>query len=435
MAYLPEQARWIESIIQLELNTAARGGANGIMNQQATDLADRTQYLKKVLAAVEQEINSIQGKGGFINEHDFGDPTDTGTYPTPADFQAALTAYALQEIGITDPLEIFNGTKVTNAWDNHVWQLTNTQDTAPAVFDWADVGDRAIAIAQEGKPGLVAPSEQIEVDPITGEMTLKGGVIGTAGAIPNLTADPEDDEIPTTPFYVRLDSSGANLIARLRLEGALANVSVKQLSNKTYTPPVITAFTAANPLSLATVRWETPSNYVHHFELTYGGVAYTIAGTLREYTADIAIGTELTLKLVDIAGNYAEAETTVTDYQAPNLANVAASKEGASQALVSWQSSGSIDHFEVKVNSGTPITIGGSIRAASVTANVGDSITVDVYDVYLAKIATQTVTVVSYTIPTIVTFRAFNPDETTARISWTVTGDTSIDSFELEYGA
>jgi hypothetical protein len=434
MAYLPEQARWVENIIQLETNTPAKGGASGIMNQQATDLADRTQHLKKGMEKAQQDINSVKGMGGFINEHEFGDPADTSVYPTPADFQAALTAYALQEIGITDPLEIFNGTKVTNAWDNHVWQLTNTRDTVPPVFDWADRGELELSIAKEGQPGVVAPGEQIKVDPLTGEMYLEDGIIGSAGAIPNLTEDPTDDEIPNTPFYVRLDSGGANLIARLRLEGSLTNVNVKQLSNKTYALPSITAFTAANPLSLATVRWETPSNYVHHFELTYGGTTYTVAGTQREYTADIAIGTELTLKLVDIAGNYAEAETTVTDYMAPNLANVVASKEGSNQVQVTWQSTGSVDHFEITVNAGSPVTIGGSLRSASVTANVGDSITVDVYDVYLAKIATQTITVVSYTIPAITAFRAFNPDETTARMSWTVTGDESIDSFELEYG-
>jgi hypothetical protein len=435
MAYLPEQNRWIESIIQLELNTAAAGGAGGIMNRQATELADRTQFLKALLELCQQEINSVKGKGGFINEHEFGDPTDTIAYPTPADFQAALTVYALQEIGITDPLEIFNGTKVTNEWDKHVWQLTNTQDTEPPVFDWADIGDVAVAIAQEGRPGIVAPSEQIAVDPITGEMTIIGGISGNAGAIPNLTVDPADDEIPTTPFYVKLDSGGANLIARIRANGVLTNITVKNLSNKTYAAPVITSFTASNPVSLATVRWETTSNYVHHFELTFGGQIYTIAPTQREFTGDIPIGTPLSIRAVDIAGAFTEAQTIVTDYLAPTISSVLATKQGEAQTLVVWQSTGSIDHFEIKVNNGNPLSIGGTLREATVDANVGNSITVDVYDVYMAKIATQTVTVVSYAMPTITALRAFNPDETTARISWAVTEDTSINSFDLEYGA
>jgi hypothetical protein len=37
------------------------------------------------------------------------------------------------------------------------------------------------------------------------------------------------------------------------------------------------------------------------------------------------------------------------------------------------------------------------------------------------------------TMPIITAFRAFNPDGTTAWISWTVSGDESPDSFELEY--
>jgi hypothetical protein len=195
MANLPEKAEWAAGILQLEINTPARGGAGGVMNEQAARLADRTQYLKKGLEAAEEEINGIQGKGGFINIHDFGDPGDTGLYPAPADFQAMLTAYALREVGITDPLEIFNGTKVTNAWDNHVWRLTNTPDTEPAVFDWADIGDIEIAIAREGRPGLVAPGAQVGVNPLTGEMYLEEGAYGgvlmeSGGAMTGTLEDP-----------------------------------------------------------------------------------------------------------------------------------------------------------------------------------------------------------------------------------------------------
>ncbi|MDR3173621.1 MAG: hypothetical protein LBU19_05175 [Treponema sp.] len=130
---------------------------------------------------------AMQGRGGYLTAHDFG---------TRSPSQQALTDYALAEIGIEDPLEIFNGTHVKNTYadpdaaanpqglpDNHAWVLTNTPDTDPPVFGWADNGLDSAGVAGENVLGFVSGSGdpgKVAVHPVTGEMSVNG------------TADPGD---------------------------------------------------------------------------------------------------------------------------------------------------------------------------------------------------------------------------------------------------
>ena len=109
------------------------------------------------------------GVGGYLNSYDFGSATPT---------QDELTQYAMQDIGIDDPSQIFNGTKVINLFDNNTWILTNTPDTQPPVFSWENLGaQKPIAIANnDGLYGLVTGSyEQLEgyID-LNGKITING---------------------------------------------------------------------------------------------------------------------------------------------------------------------------------------------------------------------------------------------------------------------
>jgi hypothetical protein len=93
--------------------------------------ADAVAYESEV-QALEREMDAWIGRGGFLDEYDFGTETPT---------QEALTAYALSQIpSISDPTDIWNGTKVKNIYNGHTWILTNSQDTQPAVFEWTDQG-------------------------------------------------------------------------------------------------------------------------------------------------------------------------------------------------------------------------------------------------------------------------------------------------------
>jgi hypothetical protein len=60
-----------------------------------------------------------------------------------------------QIAGITDPSQIWNGTKVVNEFDHHLWILTNTQDTNPVIFEWTDQGITDIDKFSNGGGGYI----------------------------------------------------------------------------------------------------------------------------------------------------------------------------------------------------------------------------------------------------------------------------------------
>ncbi len=118
------------------------------------------------------QINDLytrtQGLGGYLNAYDFG------VNPT----QDALTQYAIQDTGVLRPEDIFNGTKVKNLYNDHIWILTNTQDSDPVVFSWEDHGkDTYISDANnDGIHGLMTGSyEHLEgfIDTL-GHVTING---------------------------------------------------------------------------------------------------------------------------------------------------------------------------------------------------------------------------------------------------------------------
>ncbi|GAB6123092.1 hypothetical protein [Dysgonomonas termitidis] len=129
-------------------------------------------------------IAELQGTGGALPHNDFG---QLGSPLTNADKQT-LTVYAISYIwpGYTDLVynaadpaastfkdanggdhtaaEIFNSTWVRNDFDNHRLVLANTQDTEPAVFDWADVGADVVDIATQLLAGIVLGTEDQEAN-------------------------------------------------------------------------------------------------------------------------------------------------------------------------------------------------------------------------------------------------------------------------------
>jgi len=127
---LAKDAEWKEKVRGYALGSWVQGGAGGVDNVPIKDLADRTEFLKK-------EVDTIIGlsPGGFLDAHDFGsdDPT-----------QQMLTDYALSQIGGTDPLRIWNFTRVKNLFDNNIWILTNTPETEPPIFEWSNNGPEII---------------------------------------------------------------------------------------------------------------------------------------------------------------------------------------------------------------------------------------------------------------------------------------------------
>lgn len=151
-----------------------------------------------------QDITALKGAGGALTAYNFNTATPT---------QETLTKYAVDQIwpgntnwawNVANPAastftdvngvlrtaaEIFNSTWVNNTYDDHRWQLTNTQNTTPKVFEWADVGRDIVAVATATTAGIVRVGDgsQMVVNPTTGDISLDGtkasGIRSTIGAL------------------------------------------------------------------------------------------------------------------------------------------------------------------------------------------------------------------------------------------------------------
>jgi hypothetical protein len=121
-------AKELEASIRAEAQTRATAD---------TRLQDDINETNGNVADLRYDFNSWVGRGGFIEAFDFGTSTPT---------QEQLSNYALSQIPtISDPLHIWNNTKVTNLHDGVVWVLTNTQNTDPPVFEWSPQGNIELA--------------------------------------------------------------------------------------------------------------------------------------------------------------------------------------------------------------------------------------------------------------------------------------------------
>jgi hypothetical protein len=199
MSYLNDEAIWEAGVRQLEETDNCEAG---VFNEPFGQLTHRTSAVKQMIEieaatrrANEQVIgarlNAVEGRGGPLQAHDFESETPS---------QEAVTQYACEAIwgkggtftwneanpsastyetdeAVHTAGEIFNSTWVRNTYDgiNHRVVLVNTPDTNPAVFLWEDVGYDTVGIATSTLAGLVKSGGDVEIDPVTGLMSVKGG--------------------------------------------------------------------------------------------------------------------------------------------------------------------------------------------------------------------------------------------------------------------
>lgn len=151
-----------------------------------------------------KDIEALQGAGGALAAYNFNTATPT---------QETLTKYAIDQIWVGNTnwawnaanpaastftsadgvsrtaAEIFNSTWVNNTYDDHRWQLTNTQNTEPKVFEWVDVGRDIVSVATATTAGIVRVGDgsQMVVNASTGDISLDGSkaesIRGTIGAV------------------------------------------------------------------------------------------------------------------------------------------------------------------------------------------------------------------------------------------------------------
>jgi hypothetical protein len=144
------------------------------------------------------KYQAIKGYGGYLAPHDFGSAIPS---------QEELTSYALEQIKITEPLDIFNATHVKNTWvnpdtaenpagaqDGGVWVLTNTPNTEPAVFEWINNGPGDVRYGSNTEYGVVKGVEDSGDGSEAGKVTIENfemRIIGFDGKL-DIQQDPED---------------------------------------------------------------------------------------------------------------------------------------------------------------------------------------------------------------------------------------------------
>lgn len=190
------------------------GGGSGGGGTAATTSFEPTATItsKNVQAAIEevdsslsditQDIAAISGLGGYINSYDFGTATPT---------QQALTDYALTQIPNITASDVFNGTRVKNLFDNHIWILTNTPNTVPPVFAWADNGYDTVGIASNTVAGLVKGSAT------NGGLTVASD--GTASV---------------TGFNTKYDKTGGTLTGNVIINRGTASSAISLVGSGAY---------------------------------------------------------------------------------------------------------------------------------------------------------------------------------------------------------
>ena len=86
MANVPETGLWADGVYQLEPNDPAEGGEGGLANLQATQLANRTKWLKAKKVEMLSAHPSMAGPDGVVVTHNLGS-----------------TGYSVSVVALADP--------------------------------------------------------------------------------------------------------------------------------------------------------------------------------------------------------------------------------------------------------------------------------------------------------------------------------------------
>lgn len=165
-----------------------------------TKLSDKVNNIIQVNDEQNDQIYDLQtrtkGLGGYLNTYNFGAEVT----------QDDLTNYAMEQISVTDKTQIFNGTKVINSYDSHLWVLTNTPTSSPAVFEWEDLGvSQEISVATTSLLGLVKSSTKN----LEGNINTNTGVI----TINNLSTKLSDLNLVDISLQTQINTAQKSIIS------------------------------------------------------------------------------------------------------------------------------------------------------------------------------------------------------------------------------
>lgn len=196
-------------------NTAAAAATSAAQDAEnnVTDVAElqsKVAVNADAIATNSARIAELQGRGGSIPAAAFGadDPASEGmqeafthhaanaiwgadgTFAWNSVEPAASTWTSADGATVHTAAEIFNSTWTRNTDNGHRIVLNNTQDTDPAIYEWADVGVDTVNVATSTAAGIVlsdTPDGEFVVDPATGSVTLAEQVATPGTIVENTT--------------------------------------------------------------------------------------------------------------------------------------------------------------------------------------------------------------------------------------------------------
>ena len=122
MANITEVSQWESVIRQIENGEAATGGADGLANVQAKQLANRTQYLKSQIDNINNDTALLAATGTGLNHNGIYRGKNLGTFSSVSDVESFLTAHKVSS-GVFEDLYIGDYFKIQDGTYNVNWAI------------------------------------------------------------------------------------------------------------------------------------------------------------------------------------------------------------------------------------------------------------------------------------------------------------------------
>jgi len=244
-----------EEAARIEAVSAEAQARNQAVTNEANTRASADTHLQNNInetngnvADLRYDFNSWVGRGGLIDAFDFETATPT---------QQQLTDYALSQIStISDPLQIWNGTKVTNLFDGILWILTNTQNTNPTVFEWSPQGSVELAPFTPNMGGYIVGGDNNDPPEVVRPLLSGKGKIDLEAIKTLIKNEMFDEEHPVGDVVVQYPGTASPIEKNWRGQWVDWTARASAYRLRTNAIPSNTVYTkGANYAANAVVMW------------------------------------------------------------------------------------------------------------------------------------------------------------------------------------
>ena len=122
MANLTEVSLWDSVIRQIENGEAATGGADGLANVQAKQLANRTQYLKSQIGNINNDTALLAATGTGLNHNGIYRGKNLGTFSSISAVESFLTTHKVSS-GVFEDLYLGDYFRLQDGTYNVEWEI------------------------------------------------------------------------------------------------------------------------------------------------------------------------------------------------------------------------------------------------------------------------------------------------------------------------